>query len=151
LGLMLELAFEEIAPRLFARHWRLLEFLPTEVITSDEPIALWSRPGRDKTRNPLGIATADAIYFPLDHSRVLQLLGSTIEGPESRLSGSPAKLRHSNCAIASAARRWIVSHPDSASLKDVVISRHPGVRRESVAWRIADDGTYRELIRYRRD
>ncbi|HUJ67215.1 MAG TPA: hypothetical protein VLX59_16840, partial [Acidimicrobiales bacterium] len=66
--------FKETVPFFLAMRWRVLEFEPGWVLTSDEPLGLWGRPSRDLETSPLGIATADAIYFPLDRGRVLQLL-----------------------------------------------------------------------------
>ncbi len=140
--------FQHTAPIVFSKRWRLLEFEPGSVLTSDEPVGLWARRGRDLTNHPLGFATADAVYFPLDSSSVLQLLSPKSTVPETRQEGALAKLKHSNNTVGSAARRWIVSRPDSTALEGLQVRRLPRVHLETVGARVAEDGTYRELIRF---
>lgn len=139
---------KEMAPLVFAMRWRVLEFEPGSVLTSDEPVGLWARPGRDLETAPLGVATADAIYFPLDCRLVLQLLSPTSPVAEGRLAGAEAKLRHSNETVASAARRWIVYQPGSSAVEGLRIRRLPRVTLDKVGARMAPDGTYRELMRF---
>lgn len=146
LALMFEV-FKKAVPVVLAKTWRLLEFEPGSLLTSDEPVGLWGRPGRDLVAYPLGLATADAVYFPVDSSCVLQLLASGSRVPEIRRSGEAAKVRHSNETVASAARRWIVSHPGSTALCGLQIRRLMTVQMEAVAGQMAQDGSYRELTR----
>lgn len=145
-ALMFEV-FEHTVPIVLAKTWRLLEFEPGSVLTSDEPVGLWARPGRDLTAEPLGMTTADAVYFPVDSSSVLQLLNPESCMPELRRTGAAAKVRHSNQTVASAARRWVVSRPGSTALAGLQVRRLPTVHMDTVASRMAEDGTYRELIR----
>jgi hypothetical protein len=139
--------FKETVPFFLAMRWRVLEFEPGSVLTSDEPVGLWGRPGRDLEASPLGIATADAIYFPLDSGLILQLLSPDSSAVEERRPGSQAKLRHSNATVASAARRWIVFQPGSSALDGLRVQRLPRLHLEKVGARLANDGTYRELMR----
>jgi hypothetical protein len=137
----------EMAPLVFAMRWRVFEFEPGSVLTSDEPIGLWTRPGRDLETAPLGVATADAIYFPLDCRLLLQLLSPDSPVSEGRIDGVEAKLRHSNETVASAARRWIAYQPGSSAVEGLRIRRLPKVTLDKVRARMAPDGTYRELMR----
>ena len=139
---------KEMAPLVFAMRWRVLEFEPGSVLTSDEPVGLWARPGRNLETSPLGVSTADAIYFPLDCRLILQLLSPASPVAEGRVAGAEAKLRHSNETVASAARRWIVYQPGSSAVEGLRIRRLPRVTLDKVGARMAPDGTYRELMRF---
>ena len=132
LGEMLPMAFNEIGPRLFGGIWRVLAFGRPDVLTSDEGVGLWGRPDRDTHRHPLAIATADSIYFPLDCRHTLQMLYANAPVDEGQFVGADAKLRHSNNSVASAAYRWIFSHPGSAVLSELRIERRPRLGREEV-------------------
>lgn len=146
---MLEIAFRIIAPEVFTRRWRLLEFPPHSVLTSDEPVGLWARPGRDPDTEPLGIATADCVFFPIDDSRVLQLLRPDVNLQEARVVGSTTKLRQSNQVIAASARRWIVHHPESLAIEMVSPSPHPRAVRQVIS-AAHPDGSQTELVRFTR-
>ncbi len=140
-------ALTAAAEIIFLRTWRLLEFERGRVITSDEPCAPWGRPGRNIETHPLGLATADAVFFPVDSSRVLQFLRPD-GAVELRKAGSEVKLRQSNNAVASNARRWIVYSPYSTSVNQLAVRRLPTARLEKVGERIAPNGTFRELMRF---
>jgi hypothetical protein len=133
--------FKETVPYFRTMRWRVLEFDPGSVLTSDEPLGLRGRPGRDLETSPLGTATADAVYFPLDSGRVLQILSPDSSAVEERRPGSQAKLRHSNTTVASAARRWIVFQPGSSALDGLRVQRLPRLHLEKVGARFAEDGT----------
>lgn len=132
----------------FLKTWRLLEFDSGSVVTSDEPCGLWGRPYRDLETHPLGLATADAVFFPIDSSRVLQLLHPDAVSVQQRRAGTTVKLRQSNDAVASNARRWIVYAPDSSSVDQLTVRRLPVAKLEKVGECFAPDGTFRELMRF---
>jgi hypothetical protein len=77
------------------------------LLTSDEPVALWGHPDRNLDTEPLGIATADAILFPLDRQHLLVLCH------RARAANQPRRLTATdvNFAVAAGAFRWIFQHP----------------------------------------
>lgn len=77
------------------------------LLTGDEPVALWGRPTRDLDGEPIGIATADAILFPLDRQHLLVLCH------RDRVVHQPRGLTSSevNFAVAAGSYRWIFQHP----------------------------------------
>lgn len=147
IGEAIRLAFDEIAPRLFAGVWRLLRYKTHDVVTSDAGVGLWARPGRDLYREPLAIGSADCIFFPVSSMAILQILPPGSAVPEGEIQGSPAKLRQSNSTVASAAHRWIVAHPDCGSLDELSVGDRTAVGVEVVTRR--NRGTeVREIIRF---
>jgi hypothetical protein len=148
LGEMLPMAFREMAPRIFARTWRLLRFETPDVITSDEGVGLWARPVTALNLKPLAMATADAIYFPIDARHTLQLTRTAPS--EEIVAGSEAKLRHSNNAVASAAYRWIVAHPDNVVLGQLQVQARPRLHRHELSVEDSPDGLKRSIIAFMR-
>jgi hypothetical protein len=146
LGEMLPMAFEQLAPRLFGATWQVFRYEQPDVVGSDEGVGLWARPGRDLRREPLAIGTADAVYFPLGARHILQMTRSSLN--EGIVDGSPTKLSHSNNAVASAAHRWIFTHPDNAAIRDITIRPRPRMRREEFPLPSLEAGERRRLVRF---
>jgi hypothetical protein len=117
---MLRFAIEFLMPDIFSRRWRLLEFDEPRLLTSDEPVALWSPEGA-----PAGVRNAPAIWLPLDRTHALGLVRA---GAEKIVSGSPTRARIINVAVAEQAERWIFHHPDDDPLAEVAL----GPRRQLV-------------------
>jgi hypothetical protein len=146
LGEMLPLAIHGMAPHLFAMTWRVLRYGEPNVVGSDEGVGLWARPGRDLIEKPLAIATADAVYFPIGARHILQMTSSSMA--EELVHGHPAKLRQSNNAVASAAHRWIFTHPDNTVIADLHVQPWKGFRRDSFPLPPRAPGERRELVRF---
>ena len=146
LAMMLSMAIENIAPLLFKFKWRVLHYSAPEVVGTDEGVGLWARPSRDLEVNPLAIGTADAIYVPLGAHDILQLTNSTLK--EEIVPGSDAKLRHSNEVVASAAQRWIFTHPDNSAVHDLGVRPRRRVRHQLFPLPSLPSGERRELLRF---
>ncbi len=107
---MLQSAFEDVHPRLFlCRRLRVLRFAQPMLLTSDEPAVLWGRPKRDLYASPLGTATADSIWMPLDRRHALALVRS---GREGIVDSPPQRAHQINTAVAASARQWDFQHPE---------------------------------------
>lgn len=107
---MADLALNRLHPDFyFRRRVRLLRFAEPVLLLSDEPVAMWARPDRDHDANPLGLATADAIYMPVDRRHVLALL---LRGAEGVFDGGPKRAELVNRLVATGAHRWVFQHPD---------------------------------------
>lgn len=119
----------EIMPLLWDRRIRVLMFDEPMLLTSDQPVALWARPGRDLETDPLGIATADAIWMPLDRSHSLAL---TQTGKEVIIRSQPSRARQINQAVAFGASRWIFQHPDEPAFDVADLPERPPWRTELV-------------------
>jgi hypothetical protein len=146
LAMMLTMAIENIAPILFTATWRVLHYARPEVVGSDEGVGLWARPSRDLDERPLAIGTADAIYVPLGAHDILQLTNSSLK--EELVPGGDAKLRQSNEAVASAAQRWIFTHPDNSAVHDLGVRPRRRVRRELFPLPSLPSGARHELLRF---
>jgi hypothetical protein len=59
--------------------------------------------------HPLGIASADAIYMPIDRRHAIALL---LSGDERVIDATPKRAEIINHLVASGAHRWIFQHPD---------------------------------------
>lgn len=109
------LALNVIHPDLyFRRRVRLLRFEEPALLVSDEPVALWVRPDRDLDMHPLGIASADAIYMPIDRQHAIALL---LSGDERVVDAKPQRAEIINHFVASCAHRWIFQHPDDPPIE----------------------------------
>lgn len=111
--LMLRLAIEDVLPRILARRWQLLQFDKPGLLLSDHPCAMWGRPDRDLEVQPLGVATADALWMPLDRRHALSL---TRTGPEGIRRATATRMRQINTVVAGGAHRWIFHHPEDSPL-----------------------------------
>ena len=107
---MAKLALNVIQPDLFLnRRVRLLRFEEPTLLLSDEPVAMWVRRDRNHHGNPVGLATADALYMPVDRRHALALL---LSGDEKVVDAHSKKAEVINLAVAAGAHRWIFQHPD---------------------------------------
>lgn len=112
LRFMMETARDAIAPELHAKAWRLLRFPTPDLVISDEPVAMWTRPGRDLDADPPGIQTADIVFFPIDAGVCLQLLNPGPHVEEDVPNPPLARLHQANESVAGNANRWIFHRPD---------------------------------------
>jgi hypothetical protein len=131
---MIQLALE-VMPLLWERRIRVLVFEEPMLLTSDQPVALWARPARDLDADPVGIATADAIWMPLDRRRALALLQS---GKEQIVSSSANRAHQINEAVAFGARRWVFQHPEQAEFDVSGLPQRNPYRAEPI--RVIDEG-----------
>jgi hypothetical protein len=109
-------AIEVVAPTLFARRWRLLEFPKPCLAVSDEPVAVPVITGK-------GAANVSELWFPLDRSHALEL---ALRGSEKLVQAPLGKARKINRLTASQAERWIFHHPDDDPLADLDIGARTG-------------------------
>jgi hypothetical protein len=65
----------EIQPILFSRPWRLLRFHEPMLLTSDNPVGLWS-PALDGEQPVHGVGNARAIYVAIDRQTSLAMVTS---------------------------------------------------------------------------
>lgn len=130
-------------PLLWQRRIRVIVFEEPRLITSDQPVVLWGRPSRDLQRHPIGVATADAIWMPLDRRHAVGLLAS---GREVIVAGRPSRAQQINTAVASSARRWIYQHPDDPLFDTSELRPQPPLVAEPVA--VRDEGDQLR-VRYR--
>lgn len=99
-------AIEVIAPTLFERRWRLLEFPKSCLLVSDEPVAVPAIVGK-------GAANVPQLWFPLDRRRALEF---ALRGSERHVEAPMSKARKINSLVATQAERWIFHHPDDNPL-----------------------------------
>lgn len=110
-----QLALNVIHPDLyFRRRVRLLRFAKPALLVSDEPVALWVRRDPDLGVSPLGIASADAVYMPIDRRHALALL---LSGDERVVDARPKRAETINRLVASGAHRWVFQHPDDPPIE----------------------------------
>ncbi len=102
-------AIEVIAPTLFGRRWRLLEFAKPCLLVSDEPVAV-------PVIADKGAANVPQLWLPLDRRRALEL---ALRGSERRVDAPISKARKINSLVATQAERWIFHHPDDNPLADL--------------------------------
>ena len=127
---MLQWVFEDLHPLLFTtRRIRVLRFAQPVLLTSDQPAVLWARPGRDLYAEPLGVATADAIWMPLDRRHALALVAS---GREGIIDTGFLRAKQINTAVAAAAHDWIFQHPNEEPLDVSRLPRRPELKAEAI-------------------
>ena len=107
---MVDTALNRYLPELFEkRRVQVLEFDEPMLLIGDEPVVLWSPPGRDGKPSPVGVANAEVIYMPIDRRHLLALALDGCEG----FGRAPSELGvHVNGLVARAASRWVFQHPD---------------------------------------
>jgi len=73
LGIMLEVAVTELAPRLEKMQWTVEHCSVPMLMTSDRPVMMWRRPNSngDPPEEGIGLANADEIRLPLAPSELL--------------------------------------------------------------------------------
>ena len=109
------LALNVIHPDLyFRRRVHLLRFKEPALLVSDEPVALWVRPDRNFDVDPLGIASADAIYMPIDRRHTIALL---LSGDDRVINARLKRAEIINRLVASGSHRWIFQHPDDPPIE----------------------------------
>jgi hypothetical protein len=112
-----------VARLLAARTWQLVRFPRLALLTSDTPVALWSRPG-GPSPYPAGLGAADEVRIPIDPRHALILARVAPAGEVVRDLGD----RHAsalNRTMAEVARRWMFYHPEGDPLLDVELARTP--------------------------
>lgn len=138
---LLGMAAISLIPLVATMGYRVQRF-DAPLLTSDEPAALWAEPGRDLDVEPLGVATADAILFPLDRQHLLVLCH------RDRIAHQPRGLTATevNFAVAAGAFRWILQHPSDPPLDVESLPRRGAFVAEPVEV-IATETEYQ--VRYR--
>lgn len=99
----------QLQEHLFKRTWRVLQFDDAALITSDEPVAVFTASGG----LPAGPANALAIWVPLGRQHALAM---TLNGTEGFVRSGMTRARQINQLVADQAERWIFCHPEDASL-----------------------------------
>jgi hypothetical protein len=111
IGMIGELA-REAMPYLLDRPWYLFEFPAPSLVTSDEPVGLYT-PGQHGDDEALGLANAQEVYFPLDSFRLLALGASGSDAPSvTRLPGTADTAEFSNWLTSYNAYESVFIHPD---------------------------------------
>jgi hypothetical protein len=118
-------AYEVALPEVLRRGWRLRVFERPVLLTSDEPVALWS-PGPYVP----GIGTADTYWWPIDRHHLLSM--STRRVDEVVADAPLSRARQVNQLVAQQAHRWIFQHPDDDGLGDAVLPPRERFVRETV-------------------
>lgn len=138
---LLGMAAVSLIPLVAAMGYRVQRF-DDPLLTSDEPATLWGRADRDLDAEPLGIATADAILFPLDRQRLLVLCH------RDRVANQPRTLTATdvNLTVATGAYRWIFQHPGDPLIDVDTLPQRAGFVAEPVEVVVGED-EYR--VRYR--
>ncbi len=103
----LQFAIETFQPLLYFRTWRLLRFKKPLLLTSDNPVGLWTA-ATDEQQPSHGVGTAQAIFLPLGRQTALALVH---RGSDAVATPGPVRARIINLAVASGAERWIFHHP----------------------------------------
>lgn len=119
---MLSYGLEQLHPMLFAM--RRLNVFATEspvFLTSDQPTVLWARPDRDLEMNPLGVATADAVWMPFDRQHLLS--PEPVDAPWP--SGPENIVEQVNEYVAAAASKWIFQHPEDRPIDVSLLPERP--------------------------
>ena len=110
-------AIEDFGPRLVARPLRLLKFPDNLLLTSDNPVGIWS-PAPSGIAPTIGRGTAPMIFLPLDRRTALAFATT---GRDKVSNSGPTRARQINQSVIEDARRWIFHHPDDQPLKDIDI------------------------------
>lgn len=118
-------AYETALPELLRRAWRLRVFEQPVLLTSDEPVALWS-PGPYVPE----IATADIYWWPIDRRHLLSM--STRRVDEAVTAAPLSRARQVNQLVAQQADRWIYHHPEDDGLGDAVLPPRERFVQETV-------------------
>jgi hypothetical protein len=123
-----------IMPHLLNRPWVLIEFPEPALLTSDEPVALYSAGEHDEYES-LSVPGAREIYFPLDPKRLL-ILGHPEDLDRSfiRVEGRPEWADLSNWLMSVYAYQYLFLHPEH----DI---RMPPLPEERPLFRVTDDAS----------
>jgi hypothetical protein len=131
-------------------EWSLLLSDTVPVLTSDEPVCWWS-PGE----GPVGYATANIVWFPLNPQVVLQLRDRGFDYEAlglpslATVAGRDEIVRVVNSHIAGQAHRWVIHHPDDHPLEELQMAPRTAWGDQLVSV-TEDEGTRRELWVHRR-
>lgn len=109
---------KEFVPYFLLRNWTVVR-TPIPLLTSDQPIVLWSRGEGGSKWGGIGLATAEAIVYPLDRHRALILRDPDFPQPESVMDVSVDVAHTLNAHIANKSRRWVFHHPADEPLRDI--------------------------------
>jgi Protein of unknown function (DUF4238) len=110
-----------LARLLAARTWQLVRFPGRQLLTSDAPVVLWSRPGSLKPYQH-GLAASAEARFPLDPGHALVVARTAPAGEVIR----PLEARHAralNRTVAESAHTWMYYHPESDPMEGVELAR----------------------------
>jgi hypothetical protein len=149
----LRMALEDISTHLFLRTWRLLRFSNDLLLTSDNPVGIWSLvpPGSDWPTGQdfsVGVANARMICLPLNRRAALAMIPAA--GPDRMADSGPTRARQINTAVIHDAERWIYHHPGDRPLDGIAIPRRAVLTDETVAVHDETGGIRRELHRITR-
>lgn len=144
------LALNVIHPDLYLRRRvRVLRFDQPALLLSDEPVALWVHPDRDTQASPVGIASADTLYMPIDRRHALALV---LSGDEGMVDAGPRQAEIINRLVASGAHRWIFQHPDDQPIDVGTLDDRPrwGVETVGVVTKGDEVRVQRRVVRQSR-
>jgi Protein of unknown function (DUF4238) len=113
-----------IFPYLIMRSWYVAEYTSPVLITSDEPVVLFSSDQRRYGRRA-GIEYAEEIWFPLGPKSLLVLTKEPYYGPERRALAAEGSASEVMRRIATNAYELILMHPDHDDI-DVSDLPEPG-------------------------
>jgi hypothetical protein len=71
LSISMQVAVQEIAPRLESMTWTVRKFRDPVLRSSDSPVQAWHRPTADSDLRGIGVGNADEVRFPLSPTALL--------------------------------------------------------------------------------
>lgn len=116
LGIGMEIAVTQIAPRLEAMHWRVEKFPHPILITSDCPVMAWRRADNSRPIGGVGIDTADEIRFPLSPSALLVMTRDAAAGGQN----PRRRARAINLETSRLCHQFVVATPQSKPKLDAL-------------------------------
>jgi hypothetical protein len=108
--------FDGAIPWFLRRQWILLRAGNAAFLSSDAPIALWSRP--PFRPYGVGLATAEEIIFPVDRKHALVMVHESKHG-QLAIDAPLKMVRKVNGCVAVNARRSIIHHPSDEPLEGI--------------------------------
>jgi hypothetical protein len=116
---ILNLAADEVSPRLQAKSWVLGIAHGKKFVTSDNPFVMWTDPARRAPLRGIGVETAEEIYFPLDRKHTLLFVDQSF-GPDRVTEFQPKNVEFVNGLVCGNSYKWIFQHPDDEDISYIV-------------------------------
>jgi hypothetical protein len=121
--LMLDLAVNEIAPRIHAMRWAVAKFDEPALLSGDHPITFQVRPEHRSQFQGVGLETADEVRCPIDPSTMLLMTWDRIDEVVGRLPIAAA--REFNQHTVDHAFEFVFMHPQQNHLSGLDLGTRP--------------------------